>query len=433
MLLSPEPRGYQPIEQYDSIEEDVIEMDDPTKVLNPLRKLFVKSSFIQGYLGSISQNITSTNIDIDFDPIYGVICDFYGIISLYNAVQIQSNQIVKYLYNNKMQPKPITINDELDDGEKNTENCLLLAINNGNIQIVRTIIDYDYQLLSRYTNKPIPNYPPFNYQQSSFLSQTCNPLISLCIDKLFEHKSNHEQSMKYMEITKVLLDHKISPNGLSQKANASLLHYACLKQDFEFIKSLIKEYKIAVNIASKKDIHQHIAIDYLDETELNEIREYLENEIIAYNALYSFHDNNHDIPMDSGVGCAYFVILSICCFIPWSIIGIVNAGFYLSKLTTIHWSLTVINIIIILLGIGMIGILSVCAITTVYKVPQLVSKAWIGIVLLQQLFYVTLLIVVLVLDEYTKTTLALSITNVCFVVCLNILLLCAYCGVFRNC
>ena len=421
IMLSLGPKGYEKVDQIDQGSDDDINDTDEinTNTLNTLRNLFTNSPCIQGYLSSISNDINPTpnKSKIDYNPIYTLICDFYGIKSIYNAVQIQDNQIVKYLY---------TQSDAEIINEPTPEQSLLLAINSGNIQIVETIINSDTELINKYTQNRYKNEQNPYIPSNIFINakQSENPLISLCIYKLFEYsnlfENDEEQTSKYMKITKILLSAGISPNGLSDQ-QASLLHYACLKRDFEFIKLLVNDYKINLDLASKRDDNNFMAMDYLTEDEdENEIREYLEKEIQA-------HDNNNnnlslqkqDRFHDSGAFCIWFGVLNILCFLPWTLVGVINACILLIDFNEINWSLSMIGIIIIMLGVGLLGIVGYIARKTVYKTPAWAALMLISIIMLQQIFYVIVLMVQLSLNEYNITTLTLSIISVCLVMCLD--------------
>lgn len=435
MLNFKESHRYQAIKQRDSIEDS---FDEPTtsntnsKYINTLRKLFINSLFIQGYLASIIGDNKSRNND--YDPIYGVICEYFGIKSRLNAVMIQDNDIVSLLYENniddtenKVENSPNTPATYILNPNKKLLAPMLLAIDNANIQIINTILDNDKTVFGPFTrnisdNHSMPRNHRYNhrYNPSPYNYYPTDSPMSYCISKLFEYQHDEQQTIKYMKVTKHLLTRNISPNALSQTYKASLLHYGCMKHDFEFVKSLVNQYQISLEFTTKVDSNQKFPMQYLNEyDDEDELKKFLHEKVSAYQEEIRRRRRDEDIPMDSGAGIFFYTSCTLCCFLPWTLVAMVNAGFYLYQWGNIHWSLIVLSIIIMILGVSLIFVTICCFVNRFYKSPDWAGKMQVITMILQQLFGVVFLIVQLVLNEYTKVTLALGITSVCLMLCFD--------------
>ena len=432
MLAFKGKHGYQAIKQNDSFEDS---LDDTAKSvddsINGLRKLFINSLFIQGYLASIITNDKCRNND--YDPIYGVICDYFGIKSKLNAVKIQANDIVTFLYQNDIDEPNINTEKEkptvpplyILNSDKIFHAPLLLAIDNTNTQIINTILQNDSSLSNKNKQMIFPGYNQYPPIYPQFFPT--NSPISHCIDKLFEVQDDEEQTKKYVEITKTILKHKISPNALSKLYhNTSLLHYGCLKHDFEFVKSLIDQYNISMELALKTDYEGNTPMKYLKEyDDEDELKQFLRHRIAVYQDAMRKRRRQEEIPMDSGAGIYFYTLCTLCCFLPWTLIGTINASFYLYQWSNngIHWSLAVLSIIMIVLGVSFLSVTVICFANKFYHSPDWANVMLVVTLILQQIFGIIFLIAQVVLDEYADATLALGITNVCFLLCFDCIIL----------
>eukprot|EP01084_Bolivina_argentea_P178104 307899_1 len=107
---------------------------------NYLKNLFVDSLFINGYLSEIVRNGQFSCFK--FDDIYGVICIFYGVISLYNAVCIQDKEICRFILRTRW-----NYASEIDDTtsipyRRNKTTPLIKAVLIGNIDLINIILPH---------------------------------------------------------------------------------------------------------------------------------------------------------------------------------------------------------------------------------------------------------------------------------------------------
>eukprot|EP01083_Nonionella_stella_P160300 523899_1 len=181
----------------------------PTQI-NKLRKMFADSLLIQGYCNRIiNKNHCFTSFC--FDDVYGIICEFYDHTSLYNAVCAQDQTICDYLCKH---------------GIVYNITPLRRAIEIGNIELVNIILPHTI-----YSNYFL--YDVTHVRKCDVVAPN-NVLMSICIDKIMDNVDRN----KYMDIIMVLLEANLSPNTVSEKHNASLLHCGCKTNDFEFIRLL---------------------------------------------------------------------------------------------------------------------------------------------------------------------------------------------------
>eukprot|EP01084_Bolivina_argentea_P078494 142450_1 len=370
--------------QYDKIDDNIDEIQHKINILQykqydkHLMKFFVNSLFIQGYVCDIN---TQTNI-------YETICLFYGIHSLLNAVSITDTEICKYICKHYI------------DIDNDITTALIKATNIGDTDIINILLPY---YLDSFDFEQIKSVSLITYNSFQNNNKISNPLISICIDKLMDNI----QVDKYMKITKLLLKSNFSPNTLSEQHNASLLHYACLRNDFKFIKLLIDEYNISLQLAIKYDNHNNTAIDYLNASNnVNSmaIKTYLTKEIEIYQRRKEKQREYQQQTHNNNGGIAVFIMISFCCILPWSILSIINNFIFMSTYQQFNISFICIAIISMVITFILLIFLVIMSMSSIARNNKLIIILLLITIIMEQVLSIVLLILQLAFNNFTPTT-----------------------------
>ena len=243
-------------------------------------------------------------------------------------------------------------------------------------------------------------------------SHNLDPAISHCIDHLITNPND----AKYTKITKLLLNHNISPNVVSQIHKSSLLHYGCQANDIHVIKELVFRYNIDTSLALRFDNDGKSAMDYLNTASFvgNAIQTFIEQQI-AEKQWYPTTTTVEKTRIDSSDYIGYFYsgfMIIICCFMfPWCIISVFNSYLVLSQVEeTNNWMLCgVVSFVMVNVALF---VLFVCRNRRDADSVSMVSMyGLMSVVIIQQMFSLGLFVLQVVLEKYTRITVTLSIAN----------------------